>query len=153
MEGITLNELKDMLRGIAWGRVTEEWGRDLQGRPKPSIMKSMCESGHRASCASVPNKVHRSILAKLRGGTAPFRIEAGRWRGLAREERICMHCTCSLGEVEDAYHWMMRCTAWAGSRTRLMEEVNCLIDVPNLTDEEVAEYIMDRTCTNYQLMK
>ena len=27
VEGITQSELKDMLRGIAWGRVTEEWGR------------------------------------------------------------------------------------------------------------------------------
>ena len=151
VEGITQSELKDMLRGIAWGSVTEEWGRDLQERPKLSILKSMCESGHRASCACVPNKVHRSILAKLRGGTAPFRIEVGRWRGIAREERICMHC--SQGEVEDVYHWMMRCTAWTESRTRLMEEVNCMIDMPNLTDEEVAEFIMDRACTDYQLMK
>ena len=60
---------------------------------------------------------------------------------------ICMHC--SQGEVEDVYHWMMRCTAWTEGRTRLMEEVNCMIDVPNLTDEEVAEYIMDRAL--YQL--
>ena len=73
MEGITQNELKDMLRGIAWGRVTEEWGTDLQGRPKLSIMKSPYESGHQSSCACVPNKVHRSILAKLRG--ALFRLE------------------------------------------------------------------------------
>ena len=101
-------------------------------------MKSLYESEHRSSCASVPNKlkVHRSILAKLRGGT-PFGIEAGRWRGLAREERICMYC--SLGEVEDVYHWMMRCTAWTESRTLLIEKVNCMIDVPNMTDEEVVD--------------
>ena len=99
----------------------------------------------------MPNKVHRLILAKLRGDTAPFRIEAGRWRGLAREERICMHC--SLGEVEDVYHWMMRCTAWTESRTQLIEEVNCMIDVPNLTDEEVADDVLDRACTTCQLRK
>ena len=101
VEGIAQScELKDMLRGIAWGiqRVIEEWGGDLQVRPKLSIMKSLCESGHRSSCACVPNKVRRSILAKLRGATAPFRIEAGRWKGLARGERICMHC--SLGKVD-----------------------------------------------------
>ena len=140
-----------MLRGIAWGRVTEEWGRDLQGKPKLDIMESLYESGHRSSCACVPNKVHRSILAKLRGGTALFRIKAGRWRGLAREERICM--LCSLGEGKHVYHWMMRCTAWTESRTLLIEKVNCMIDVPNLTDEKVADYIMDRACTDCQLMK
>ena len=84
-------------------RVTEEWGRDLQGRPKLSVMKTLYENGHRSSCACVPNKVHRSILAKLRGGTALFRTEAGIWRGLAREERICMHCSLG-GEVEDVHH-------------------------------------------------
>ena len=38
MEGMTQNELNDMLKGIAWhwGRITEEWGRDLQERPKLS---------------------------------------------------------------------------------------------------------------------
>ena len=46
-----------LMRGIARGRVTEEWGRDLQGRPKLNIMKSLYESGHRSSCACVPNKV------------------------------------------------------------------------------------------------
>ena len=34
-----------------------------------------------------------------------------------------------------------------------MEEVNFMIDVPNLTDEEVADYVMDRACTDCQLMK
>ena len=80
-------------------------------------MKSLYDSGHRSSCARVPNKVHRSILAKLIGGTAPFRIEAGRWRGIAREERIYMHCP--LGEVEDVYHWILRCTPLTEIRTML----------------------------------
>ena len=87
---------------------------------------------------------------QVEGGTAPFRIEAGRWRGLAREERICIHC--SWGEVKYVNHWMMRCTAWTESRTLQIEKVNCMIDVPNLTDEEVADYIMDRACTDYPLI-
>ena len=49
-----------------------------------------------------------------------------------------MHC--SQGEVEDVYHWMMRCTPRTESRTLPIEEVNCMIDVPNSTDEEVADY-------------
>ena len=45
VEGITQNELhKDMLRGIAWRRVTEECGRDLQVKPKLDIMKSLYET-------------------------------------------------------------------------------------------------------------
>jgi hypothetical protein len=45
---MTQNELKDMMRGFAWGRVTEEWGRDLQGKPKLDILNSLHESGYRS---------------------------------------------------------------------------------------------------------
>ena len=45
--------------------------------------------------------------------------------------------------LEDVYHWMMRCTAWTESRTLLIEKVNCMIDVPNMTDEGMADYAMD----------
>ena len=34
---------------------------------------------------------------KLRGGTAAFQMEVGRWKGVAREERVCKEC--SSGEV------------------------------------------------------
>ena len=44
---------------------------------------------------------------KLRGGTAAFQIEVGRWRGIKREERICKEC--QSGEVEDVCHWLMQC--------------------------------------------
>ena len=50
---------------------------------------------------------------------------------------------------------MMRCPAWRKSRAKLFEKVNCLIDVPDHTSEEVAiaDFIMDRACTDCQLMK
>ena len=60
VEGMSQNELKDMSRGIAWGRVTEEWGKDLQGKPKLEILKSLHESGYRTSCVCVFNKLQRS---------------------------------------------------------------------------------------------
>ena len=36
-------------------------------------------------------KVERQeyMMMKLRGGTAAFQIEVGRWKGVAREERLC----------------------------------------------------------------
>ena len=37
-------------------------------------------------------------MRKLRGGTAAFQIEVGRWKGV-REERLCKEC--SSGEVKD----------------------------------------------------
>ena len=48
-------------------------------------------------------------MLKLRGGTAAFQIEMGRWHGLKREERVCK--VCDSGEVEDVCHWLLQCSA------------------------------------------
>ena len=52
----------------------------------------------------------RRITIKLRGGTAAFQIEMGRWWELAREERACTEC--GSGEIQDVEHWLLRCEAW-----------------------------------------
>ena len=114
-------------------------------------MKSLYKNVHQSSCMCRCAKQGAQVNpVKVERGTAPFRMEAGRWRGLARE-KIYMHC--SQGEVEHVYHWMMRFTAWTESRTLLIEKVNCMIDVSNFTDVRVADYVMDRACTDCQLMK
>ena len=43
-------------------------------------------------------------MLKLRGGTAAFQIEMGRWYGVKREERVCKECDSR--EVEDVGHWL-----------------------------------------------
>ena len=47
----------------------------------------------------------------LRGGTAPFQIETGRWKGISQEERLCRECERNE-EREDYNHWMLRCPRW-----------------------------------------
>ena len=49
----------------------------------------------------VGKKRERMMLVKLRGGTAPFQIEIGRWKGIARDERlkVCIAKECESGEV------------------------------------------------------
>ena len=42
------------------------------------------------------------MMLKLRGGTAAFQIEMGRWYGMKREKRVCKEC--NSGEVEDVCH-------------------------------------------------
>ena len=36
----------------------------------------------------------------LRGGTAPFQIETGRWKGISQEERLCRECERNEEEVK-----------------------------------------------------
>ena len=55
------------------------------------------------------------------GGTAPLQIESGRWRGLAREERVCREC--ERGEVEDVNHWLLSCPALAAEREDLLADI------------------------------
>ena len=41
---------------------------------------------------SIIPRANRSALAKLRCGTAPIRIETGRYEGLPVDQRLCFHC-------------------------------------------------------------
>ena len=42
--------------------------------------------------ARVWRRLDRRMMMKLRGGTAGFEIETGRWRGVARDKRVCKLC-------------------------------------------------------------
>ena len=59
------------------------------------------------------------MMMKLRGSTAGFEIETGRWRGVAKEESVCK--LCDSGEVEDVGYWLMRCEAWRIQRVPLKD--------------------------------
>ena len=53
------------------------------------ILNSVWVNGFDGRCWKVREKSHRRVLMMLRGGTAPFQIETGRWKGVPREERLC----------------------------------------------------------------
>jgi hypothetical protein len=59
-------------------------------------------------CMNIP-KFQRSLLAQIRCGILPIRIETGRYRGEALDDRICTMCT--LDCIEDEYHFLKYCIA------------------------------------------
>lgn len=73
----------------------------------------------------VRNYDKRSLLARLRMGVAPLRIETGRYErrgqnsspGIPVEMRKCE--VCSNGCVEDEYHFVMECNAYNRERMEL----------------------------------
>ena len=71
----------------------------MHEKPKLSMMKLIVECEVETSCACLKSKVERRMMLKLRGGTAAFQIEMGRWHWLKREERVCKEC--DSGEFED----------------------------------------------------
>ena len=64
----------------------------MHEKPKLSMMKRIMECEVRSSCAFLKSKAERRMMVKLRGGTAAFQIEMGRWHGLKREEQVCKEC-------------------------------------------------------------
>ena len=66
-------------------------------------------------------KAHRSLLARLRGGTAPLQIEIGRYVCLPVEERKCK--TCNTGMVEDEQHFCVGCPSLKKARGPLLRRM------------------------------
>ena len=80
-------------------------------------------------------KSHRSLLARLRGGTAPLQVETGRYIGLPVEERICR--SCNTRQVEDERHFCVGCPALEEARAPLLHLLNLhQVDTGALSDED-----------------
>ena len=69
------------------------------GKPKLEMLKRIMNLGEWSECTRVWRRLDRRMMMKLRGGTAGFEIKTGRWRGVAREKRVCKFS--DSGEVED----------------------------------------------------
>jgi len=84
-------------------------------------------------------------LVKLRGGTAPLRMETGRWGGLKRDERLCKQC--KLEEVEYEEHFLLRCEGWTQERevvTKCMERL--VGEFCRATDDRKVALILVQAC-------
>ena len=148
---LTDSEIGVMLSSAAWRKVKSMLMKEVEERPKLRMMKEIVNLECESSCAVVKRKKERSMLMKLRGGTAPFQIEVGRWQGVDREERVCKDCQCQ--EVEDVCHWLIRCPAWDHLRQPLMTEVNRCDRFKELSHSEQTAIILSLSCPNSSILK
>ena len=114
-------------------------------KPKLSMLRRIVECGEESSCADVKAKRERRVLLKLRGGTAAFQVETGRWQGVKREDRLCKECT--RNEVEDVMHWLLRCPAWNSHRQPLLPEVQS-----HTEEAESTAHLLSLACRNYNIL-
>ena len=63
-------------------------------------------------------RAHRSVFARLRGGSASLEIERSRYQGVPAEQRICKLC---MDEVEDELHFCLKCKTTSAARIPLMK--------------------------------
>ena len=89
-------------------------------------------------------------MIKLRGGTAAFQIEVGRWQGVERKERACKECQSE--EVEDVCHWLLRCPAWDHLRLPLVEQVSHCDGFQGQSLNKQAAFVLSMACTNHTLL-
>ena len=117
LDGLTIKEVKQLLKDTAWRRVKAVWREKAKGSSKLEMTGKLMDNECKACCVGMDCKRHRRVMAKLRGGTAELGIEIGRWHGLRREDRVCKEC--GSGEVEDTEHFVMRCAYVVKERKRL----------------------------------
>ena len=147
MRRLSSGEIRQMLRDSAWRMVTEAWDAEIQERSKLGVVKGLLECGCQSRCVDVGSKRIRRMLAKLRGGTAELRVETGRWNGLKKEERICKQCT--MGEVENEEHFLLRCEGYAEERKTIVGYMGELVEGWQEMDaKKKLALVMDCACTD-----
>ena len=150
IKGLTDAEIGDMLTSVAARKVRSMLMKELEERPKLGMMKKIAALELESSCAVLKGKRDRRMIIKLRGGTAAFQIEVGRWQGVERKERTCKECQSE--EVEDVCHWLFQCPAWDHLRRPLVEEVSQRDGFKGQSLTKQAAFVLATACTNHILL-
>ena len=62
------------------------------------------------------------MLAQLRMGILPLRIETGRYTNMKIQDRLCQICNC--GDVEDELHFLFTCNHYIDERQVFKQELS-----------------------------
>ena len=101
IEGVSLCQVNEMLEACAWRKLREEW--DAAHITEAKILgrfsrKYSCAEGKLGGAVRVQSKDQRKLMGELRCGCAKLEVEMGRWRGVARKDRICSLCKEDIGD-------------------------------------------------------
>ena len=88
LSGLSLSELKHVLKCTAWRRAREGWREEAKVRPKLEVIGRLMDCRCVTRCVEVVCKRQCRMLMRLRGGTAELRIETGRWCELRKNGRM-----------------------------------------------------------------
>ena len=86
-------------------------------------------------------KSHRSAYAKFRCGTAPIKLEVGRYEGLDVKDRICPLCH---NGVEDEMHVLLECNVYNDIRCELLKDLSVIhSDILTYSKEEILKCVLN----------
>lgn len=74
---------------------------------------------------TVMSTTRRGAMAKFRSGTAPIRLETGRYENIPEPDRLCPVCDCNT--VEHELHTLIHCPAYDEYRTVAFLEFDVLL--------------------------
>ena len=144
-------EIGAMLSCAAWRKARSMLMKEVEERRKLRMMNEIVNLEWESSCTVVKRKKERTMLTKLRGGTAPFQIEVGRWQGVDREERICRECQCQ--EVEHVCLWLIQCPARDHHRQPLMTKANRWVRFEEQSHSEQTAIVLSLACADPRILK
>ena len=90
LDGLTIKEVKQLLKDTAVRRVKAVWREKAKGSSKLEMTGNLMDNEYKARCVGLNCKRRRRMMAKLRGSTAELGVEIGRWHGLRREDIWCV---------------------------------------------------------------
>ena len=126
IEGVSLSQMNKMLEACAWRKLQEEWregcSRSQKLRYWGVLVGNIAFAEWKLGGAvRVRSKDQRKLMGELRCGCAKLEVETGRWKGIAREDRICSLCKEDMG---DESHFLTFCEAIKEERLDLEQFLN-----------------------------
>ena len=109
-----------LIREAIKAREIAAWDSGIEKKPKLRTYRTLKTAFGREDYLALPPQ-QRSIIAVMRSGTNSLRIETGRWKREAVEDRICV--LCGTAEVEDENHLITACAMYYDLRRRMYETV------------------------------
>ena len=86
------------------------------------------------------NRSSRVSFCKLRISAHQLMIEKGRHFNIKPEDRICK--LCDSNDVEDEFHFVMKCSFYNDLRVRLLDNFRSIYDFDSLSDRDIFILIM-----------
>ena len=119
----------------------------ISKKPKLRLFKEvMCEDGAERYVKLNLTSGERSMIAQIRMGILPIRVETGRYTNMKMNDRLCQ--ICNTANVEDEIHFIMDCSLYDDLRHEIFTYMNSFIDGFGSSDRlQQFYYIMQ--CNNY----
>ena len=119
-----------------------KWADSVRSKPKLRLyekLKSNTDTENYVK-ANIP-RFERSLIAQLRLGILPLRIETGRYVNEQIEDRVCSQC--QENQIEDEIHFTLYCAKYHDARREFLHNSNVDIHTyNNCTDVDKLKMLM-----------